>query len=71
MWRGYQTRNIINYYTSLLNKKRPPVEKRQTDTKANSNETKKYKKPSRQLSDLVDMQKTQKIPSWSFKPEIE
>jgi hypothetical protein len=72
MWRGYKTRKLINHYIILLNKKKVPVEIRPvSNNKANFNETKKYKKHGRKLSDLVDMEKTQKIASWSLKAGIE
>lgn len=72
MWRGYQTRKLVNRYILLLNQKKVLAQSYIPEAqKANFNKTKKYKKRSRQLSDLVDMEKTQKIPSWKLQASIE
>lgn len=67
MWRGYQTRKLVNRYVKLMSAKRAAVEVQNSMQRNHNNplnETKKYnqkKKHGRRLSDLVDMEKTQKI----------
>jgi hypothetical protein len=56
MWRGYQTRRLVNRYILLLNQKKISMQQRQPQApQSNLNETKKYKKRGRKLSDLVDL----------------
>lgn len=65
MWRGYKTRKLINHYIKIFNRKKTTVQP--PSNKTSLNETRKYTKHGRKISDIVDMEKTQKICSWQLR----
>lgn len=72
MWRGHQTRKLITRYVKMMSTKKAVVDTQQLLNNNSFNETKKYnKKHGRRLSDLVDMEKTQKINTGQLKEAFE